>query len=191
MGVAILILGLAIFFAVHLAPIARPDIRAQWVGRLGEIGWKVAYSIASVVGFVLIVQGYRLAGQSPAFLWFSPGWTTHANNTLMIAALGVYLAGPFKGTVARFIRHPQLTGVKIWALAHLLANGALHQILLFGGFLAWAVASVVLINKRDGARVRPGPAARNRDLAHAGVTVAAFLIVALVHNWLGVYPFPG
>lgn len=188
---AILILGLAIFFAVHLAPVARPDLRARGVARLGEIGWKIAYSAASAIGFVLIVQGYGIARETPLFLWFPPAWTTHVNNTLMIAAVGVYLAGPFKGTVARAIRHPQLTGVKIWTLAHLIANGQLHQVLLFGGFLAWAVASVVLINKRDGARVRPEPAPRSRDLAHAGATVAAFLLVALVHNWLGVWPFPG
>ncbi len=188
---AILILGLAIFFAVHLAPIARPALRAQGVAKLGPIGWKIAYSVGSVIGLLLIVQGYGLARETPVFLWFPPAWTTHLNNTLMIAAIGVYIAGPFKGTVARAIRHPQLTGVKLWTVAHLLANGELRHLLLFGGFLAWAVASVVLINKRDGARVRPGPAPRNRDLAHAGASVAAFLIVALAHNWLGVWPFPG
>jgi uncharacterized membrane protein len=187
----ILILGLALFFASHLAPLARPDLRAAGVARLGAGGWKIAYTLAAAAGIVLIVLGYGAARDAPVDLWFPPTWTVHANNLLMVAALGVYIAGPFKGAAARAIRHPQLTGVKIWAVAHLLANGDLAALLLFGGFLGWAVASVVLINKRDGARAEPAPAPHSRDLGHAAATVATVGAVGWLHAWLGVWPFPG
>jgi uncharacterized membrane protein len=188
---AILILGLALFFASHLLPLARPDLRAAGVARLGTIGWKIAYSLVATAGIALIVHGYGAARDARVDLWFPPVWTVHLNNLLMVAALGVYIAAPFKGAVARAIRHPQLTGVKIWAVAHLLANGDLSALLLFGGFLGWAVASVVLLNKRDGARTMPGPAPRSRDVAHAAATLAAVGAVGWLHGWLGVWPFPG
>lgn len=186
---AILILGMLIFCGTHLAPIARPGLREAVVSRVGAAPWKIAYTLLALLGLMLIVRGYVSA--TPVQLWFPPPWTVHLNNLLMLVAVGIYLAGPFRGTAARAIRHPQLTGVKAWALAHLLVNGDLASVILFGGMLGWAVASVVLINKRDGARVKPEPGPRMRDLYHLGGALAGFLLIAYAHSWLGVWPFPG
>lgn len=187
---AILILGLALFCAVHLIPTARPQTRAALAARFGEGGFKIGYAAISLLGLLLMIHGYGAAAGG-TILWFPPPFLVHVNNLLMLIAVGIFIAGGFKGTVARVIRHPQLIGVKTWAIAHLLVNGDLRSLALFGGMLAWAVASVILINKRDGARVKPEPAPRTRDLAHAGATVVVFLAVMAAHNWLGVRPFPG
>ncbi|SDZ77980.1 NnrU family protein [Rubrimonas cliftonensis] len=187
---AILILGLALFCAVHLIPTARPHTRAALAERFGEGGFKIGYTVVSLIGLLLMIYGYGAAAGGP-ILWFPPPFLVHVNNLLMLVAVGIFIAGPFGGAVARAIRHPQLIGLKTWAIAHLLVNGDLRSLVLFGGLLAWAVVSVIMINKRDGARVKPEPAARTRDLAHAGAAVVVFLAVTAAHNWLGVWPFPG
>lgn len=188
---AILIFGVLLFSLAHLIPVARRDLRERAVARIGEIPWKLAMAAALVLSVVLMAQGYAAAGRSPVDIWYPPAWTRHLNNLLMLIAIGVYVAGAAKGTLSRRIRHPQLTGVKIWAVAHLLVNGDLGALVLFGGLLAWAVVTLILTNKRDGAWVRPPAGPRSRDLLHVGLTLAGFVLVALVHNWLGVYPFPG
>ncbi|MEL6482604.1 MAG: NnrU family protein, partial [Pseudomonadota bacterium] len=99
--------------------------------------------------------------------------------------------GGLKGHVASWIRHPQLTGVKIWAVAHLLVNGDLASVILFGGLLAWAVVALIMINKRDGKGPKPEPQGLKANLIHAGISVVAFLVITGVHNWAGVYPFAG
>lgn len=187
----ILILGLALWSLVHLAPAMAVERRAGLIARFGAGPYKAAAAVLLLLSVVMMVQGYQAAGAAPVYLWFAPPWMVHLNNLLMVLAFLVFGAGHAKANLRRVIRHPQLIGVKIWALAHLLVNGDLGSVVLFGGLLAWAVVSVIQLNKRDGEWVRPPESPRSRDLLHVALSLALFGVVALVHNWLGVWPFPG
>jgi uncharacterized membrane protein len=185
----LLVLGLALWFAAHGLKIHAPARRAALVAQYGEMPVKGAMALLLIVSVVLMVKGYQ--GADFVNLWFPPAWTVHLNNLLMLVALGVYTAAPFKGHVRHWIRHPQLAGVKIWALAHLLVNGDLASVVLFGGLLGWAVLAMIGINRRDGKGPKPAPGTMLGNLLHAGVTVVLLVAIGWVHNWLGVWPFPG
>ena len=118
----------------------------------------------------------------------------HINNLLMLLALWVWGSSAAKGAKAwpaYKIRHPQLTGFKIWTLAHLLVNGDLASVILFGGLLAWAVGSVILINRAEPDWTPPESAGQATYIRLAIITVVIFAVVAAVHMWIGVSPFPG
>jgi uncharacterized membrane protein len=185
----LLVLGLALWVAAHSVKIFAPARRTDLAARMGEAPVKGAVTLAILASVALMVIGYQQA----AFVnvWFPPTWTVHLNNLLMVLAVGIFLAGAFKGHVRHWIRHPQLVGFKTWAIAHLLVNGDLASILLFGGLLAWGVVSLIGINKRDGKGAKPGPGTVKGNLIHAGVTVVAFGGIAWVHDYLGVWPYPG
>ena len=122
-------------------------------------------------------------------LWYPPAFLSHVNNLLMLLAMYLFGLGAVKGRLAQLVRHPQLTAVKTWALAHLLVNGDLASILLFGGIMGWAVAEVVLINKAEPAWTPPETVNQRGDLLNVAYALTAFVVVAVVHNWLGYYPF--
>ncbi|MEL6578064.1 MAG: NnrU family protein [Pseudomonadota bacterium] len=185
----VLILGLALWFVSHLAkPMALP-FRTKIVEKAGEGAAKISMLVLTFAAIGLMIWGYK--GADFINIWFPPAWTVHLNNLLMLIAVVVYFAGGLKGHVASWIRHPQLTGVKIWAVAHLLVNGDLASVILFGGLLAWAVVALIMINKRDGKGPKPEPQGLKANLIHAGISVVAFLVITGVHNWAGVYPFAG
>jgi uncharacterized membrane protein len=146
-------------------------------------------AVLLVGSVVLMTIGYQRADF--VNVWYPPEFLRHVNNLLMVAAVGLFIAGNMKSAVRRYVRHPQLAGVKAWALAHLLVNGDLASIVLFGGLLAWAVVSLIGINKRDGKGPLPGEGTWLGAGIHAGVTLGLFVTIALVHNWLGVWPFGG
>lgn len=186
---ALLVLGLVLFALAHGLKIHAPAARARFAGQMGEMPVKLAATVALIAATALIVLGYQ---QAPFInVWTPPAFLTHLNNLLMVVAIGVFVAGGIKGHVRHWIRHPQLTGVKIWALAHLVVNGDLASILLFGGILAWAVAAMIGVNKRDGKGPKPGPGTMKGNLIHLGVTLALVVGVGMAHNWLGVWPFAG
>jgi uncharacterized membrane protein len=185
----LMILGLALWTAVHLAPCYLREPRQKAIDKIGEKGWKAVAALLLALSIVLIVQGWGPAA-AWGVVWTPPSFMTHINNLLMLGAFYVFGAGAAKANASRFIRHPQLTAVKIWALAHLLANGEVRSILLFGGLLAWAVVNVIALNKRDGKGPRPEPYPRRNDIRHAIVSLVLFVVVAAVHPWLfGVSPF--
>ncbi|MEM7500289.1 MAG: NnrU family protein [Pseudomonadota bacterium] len=185
----VLLIGLAVWFASHLAKPMGLPYRQAIAEKAGENAAKGAMLALTLAAVGLMIWGYKGAGF--VNVWFPPTWTVHLNNLLMIVAIVVFFAGAFKGHVASWIRHPQLTGFKIWAVAHLLVNGDLASIILFGGLLAWAVVALIMINKRDGKGPKPAPEGLKPNLIHAGVSVVAFLLITGIHNWAGVYPFAG
>jgi len=189
MGFVLLILGLALWFAAHGLKIHAPERRAALVRSYGEGAVKGGAAIALLASVALMVYGYQQAAWVQ--LWFPPAWTVHLNNLLMVVALGIYGAGAIPGHVRHWIRHPQLTGVKIWAVAHLLVNGHLAAVILFGGLLAWAVLALVGINRRDGKGPKPAAGSWTWDGIHLALTLALVGAVGWVHNYLGVWPFPG
>lgn len=168
----ILVLGLVLFLGVHLVPTA-PDVRAGLAARYGEAAFKIGFSILSLIGFALIVIGYHklqvMTGKNVQ-LWSPPDWTKHVAFLLMWPALIFLVAAYVPSRIRTALKHPMLVAIKTWALAHLIANGDLASLLLFGSFLAYAVYDRISV-KRRGA---PGP------LGHAVGSAKGDVIVVLV-----------
>jgi uncharacterized membrane protein len=143
-----LILGLAIFLGVHSVRIVAPAWRERMVARLGLGPWKGLYSLASLAGFVLIISGYGAARAQSALLYTPPPWTRYLALLLMLPVFALLLAAYLPGRIKSMAKHPMLVAIKLWAVAHLLTNGALADVLLFGGLLAWAVADRISVKRR-------------------------------------------
>lgn len=190
---AYLILGLLIFLGVHSLRIVADAWRTARIARSGENAWKGMYSLASAVGLGLIVWGYGMARAEPLALWPTPSWARHAAALLTLPAFILLVAAYVPGNrIKAAIGHPMVAGVKLWALAHLLANGSLADLLLFGGFLAWAVASFAAARRRDRAAGRTyAVLGWPRDAAVAAIGIAAWAGFAFWGHaaLIGVGPF--
>jgi uncharacterized membrane protein len=158
---SLLIAGLVLFLGVHSIAIVAPSLRARTIQRLGEGAWKGLYALISLVGFVLICYGFGLARQAPVVLYSPPIWLRHVALLIMLPVFPLALAAYLPGRIKTAAKHPMLAAVKFWALAHLLANGSLADVLLFGGFLAWAVADRISLKRRSAPQAPrtapPGP----------------------------------
>jgi uncharacterized membrane protein len=189
----VLVLGLVLFLGVHSVRIVADDWRGAQIAARGEGAWKGVYSLVSAVGLVLIVYGYGLARTAPVELWSPPVWTRHIASLLTLVAFVLLAAAYVPGTRIRAaVGHPMVAGVKVWAFAHLLSNGRLADLLLFGAFLAWSVvlyAASRRRDRRDGVRRVAGPVSRDALAVILGVGAwAAFAF--WLHAWLiGVRPF--
>ena len=188
-----LILGLILFLGLHSIRIVADSFRASTVARIGLNPWKGVYTIVSLAGFVLICYGYGLSRGEPGMLWVPPRWTNHVAALLMLVAFILIAAAYVPGNrIKARVGHPMVLGVKVWAFAHLLANGRIGDVVLFGAFLAWAVADYVSLRRRDRAAgtvvVTLGA---SRDIIAIVAGVAGYLVFALwLHLWLiGVKPF--
>lgn len=175
----LLLLGLALFAGLHLFKTPLRPARAAIVARIGEGAWKGLVAVGLVLSIFLMARGY--ASASAAVLWVAPTWFNAVVILGMMAAFVLFF-GSYPGSALRArLRHPQLTGVKIWAVLHLLANGDVRSLVLFGGLLAWAVAEVILINRRDGKPPLPpasGSAAKAWAAVPIGLLVWALVLVA-------------
>lgn len=188
-----LVAGLLLFLGVHSVRIVADPWRAAMRRRLGDGPWKGLYSLLSAAGLALIVLGYGAARQAPVLLWEPPLWSRHAAALLMLVSLVLLAAAyvPGNGIKAR-IHHPMVAGVKVWALAHLLANGTLADLLLFGAFLAWAVADFASARRRDraaGTIYTSGTLARTLVAVGAGFAAWAGLAFWAHGPLFGVRPF--
>jgi len=190
-----LVAGLVLFLGVHSVSVVAPGARDRWAARLGENPWKGIYSIVSLAGLVLIVLGYSAARQSPIVLYTPLTALRHLSALLMLPVFILLIAAYVPGRIRRAAKHPMLAAVKFWALAHLLANGTLADVLLFGGFLAWAVADRISVKRRAAAGLRVGPPVGtqgpDRDLmAVIGGLVVYGVFAGWAHGALfGVRPF--
>jgi uncharacterized membrane protein len=189
----LLILGLILFLGMHSVRVFADDWRSAQIGRVGQQAWKGIYSVLSLAGFVLLVWGYGEARSAPLVLWTPPAGLRHAASLLTLVAFVLLAAAYVPGTrIKRAVGHPMVAGTKAWALAHLLSNGTLADVLLFGGFLAWAVLLFIASRKRDrkaGTVYAVGPV--SRDVLAITVGVIAWAVFAFwAHAWLiGVRPF--
>ena len=151
----LLIVGLVLFLGVHSVAIVSPTLRARTIRRLGEGAWKGMYALVSLIGFVLICYGFGLAREAPVILYSPPTWLRHVALILMVPVFPLLVAAYLPGRIKTAAKHPMLAAVKFWALAHLLANGASADVVLFGGFLAWAVADRISMKRRSTPQVPP------------------------------------
>jgi uncharacterized membrane protein len=189
----LLMLGLALFLGVHSTRIVADSWRTATIARVGEKPWKGIYSLLSIAGFVLLVVGYGAARQSPVVLYAPPVWTRHLAALLTIPAFVLLAAAYVPGNaIKRAVGHPMMAGVKVWALAHLLANGTLADFLLFGTFLSWAVLGFIAARRRDrasGTTYPAGPGSRTAIAVVAGLVAWAVFAFALHRPLIGVAPF--
>lgn len=183
----LLIFGLALWAGVHFWKRIAPDHRAGF----GDKG-KMVVAIGSFIAIALMVVGYR--GWDGTVYWGRTPAMTGINNLLMVLAFYVYAVGapkPGKPRVwlGRKLRHPQLTAVSIWAVAHLLVNGDTPSFVLFGGLLVWAMAEIVMINRAVPEWTPPAGRAAKKELIPIVATIVVVIIVSLIHIWLGYNPF--
>jgi uncharacterized membrane protein len=191
----ILLLGLLLFLGLHSVRVFADGWRSRTMARLGPGAWKGAYTLISLLGFALLVWGYGLARQAPVVLWTPPAGMRHVASLLVLVAFVLLAAAYVPGnSIKARLQHPMVLATKTWAIAHLLANGTLADVLLFGSFLVWAVLVFRASRQRDRAQQIAYPAGR------AGATVLTvvlgFVAWALfafwAHAWLiGVSPFGG
>jgi uncharacterized membrane protein len=189
----VLIAGLVLFLGVHSTRIVADGWRAERIQRLGEGKWKGLYSLLSIVGLAMIVWGYGLARADPIVLWQPPLWTRHLAALLTLPVFVLIAAAYIPGThMKQALGHPMLIGIKLWAAAHLVANGTVADVILFGAFLAWAIFDFKAARGRDrAAAVRYPAGSAARDLIAIVVGLAIWVLFAFhLHGWLiGVRPF--
>lgn len=189
----VLVIGLLVFLGIHSARMFAPRWRADKTDTLALGLWKVIYSVIAIIGLVMIIWGYGQARLDPTWLWVPPVWTRHLAALLTIPAFILLVAAyvPHTHIKAR-VGHPMLLGAKFWAIAHLLANGTLADLVLFGGFLAWAVPLYIVSRKRDRAAGVLYPAGLiSRDAIAVFLGLGLWVVFALwLHGLLiGVRPF--
>jgi uncharacterized membrane protein len=182
-GLLVMILGLVLFVGIHLLTTQR-DLRARFVTSLGEGGYKGFYSLVSLAGLALIVWGfasYRAAGMT--YIWHPPAAFKHITEALMLPAVILVAASYIRGRIYAVLKHPMLAGVKLWAAAHLIANGDLGSIILFGSFLGWAVFDRISLKGRTDVGAPPIPVGGvGNDLIAVVVGIVAYLALGFVFH---------
>ena len=189
---AILILGLLIFLGVHSTRIFADSWRTAMVARRGPLPWKGLYALVSILGFIVLVVGFRMARRDTMVLYSTPSWMPHVTALLMVFSMILFVAAYIPGNwfKAKF-HHPQVLSVKTWAVAHLLSNGVAADVVLFGAFLVWAVLSFSAARRRDRANgtVYPPGNAIGTTITIAAGLVAWSVFALLLHGPLiGVRP---
>jgi uncharacterized membrane protein len=178
-----LMAGLVLWYVSHLMKRLAPGIRAA----LGDGPGKGIVSLLSFLSLYLIVRGFRAA--DVVVLWHPPAFLTHLNNLLMLVAVFLINLGYSRGVLRTKIRHPMLNAVKTWAIAHLLVNGDLASVILFGGIFVWALVDMILINRQEPAWNRPAPGPVRNDVIYGALSVVLYLAIGWVHTQLGYWPF--
>ena len=188
-----MIIGLIVFLGVHSVRIFADDWRSRTIARVGANRWKGVYALISVAGFALIAWGYGQARMDTTVLYSPPLFTRHIAGLLMLLSFVLVAAAYVPGNLFKAaVGHPMIAGVKVWALAHLLANGRVEDVILFSAFLAWAIADFRASRKRDRAAGTVYPAGnvtRTVITVVAGTAVWAAFAFGLHKVLIGVAPF--
>jgi len=185
-----LILGILIWSGVHLIPARGVRMRAAWIERIGEGPYKGLFALSLVGAITLMVTGWKSTG--PVAIYAPPEWGRWLANVAMFVSLVLFMGSNVPSNMKRFVRHPQLTGVAVWGVAHLFANGDLRSLVLFGGLALWAVIEIASLNQRDGAWEKPEPLPLAAEIKPLVAGVVAYALLVFVHPYLaGVSPFPG
>ena len=186
-----LIIGLIIFLGMHSISIVANDQRDALAAKLGPLGWRAVYSIVAIVGLYLIIRGYAAARLDPVVLYLPPVWTKHLVALLMLPVFVLLLAAYLPGKIKKALKHPLLVATKIWALSHLLANGMLAGVVLFGSFLAWADIDRISLKRRANRSTLSAPETKLNDVIAVVGGLGLYVVFALhLHRALfGVAPF--
>ncbi|MFO1426148.1 MAG: NnrU family protein [Steroidobacteraceae bacterium] len=186
-----LLLGMLVFLGVHSTSIVAPDWRKRMISRLGPGPWKGLYALGSLLGFVLLVSGYAATRAAPVPLYVPPASLRWATALLMLPVFPLFIATYLPGRIKAALKHPTLVATKLWAAAHLLSNGMLADVVLFGGFLAWAVLDRISVGRRPLTRARTAdipPAAADAIAVLLGLGLYAVFVAVLHARLIGVAP---
>jgi uncharacterized membrane protein len=186
----VLVLGLLLFFAIHSVGIVAPLWRERCVLRIGALSWRALYSLLSLAGLALIILGFARARLAPVVLYTPPALLHSLTRILMVPVFPLLFAAYLPGRIQSALRHPMLVAIKLWAVAHLLANGTVADVLLFGAFLAWAVLDRIAVKRQPPRAVPAAPRKPWNDLLAVVLGLALYaLVVAGLHLRLfGVSP---
>jgi len=185
MEITTLIIGLILLLGIHSVSIVSVSWRDTVVARIGQAPWQAVYSVVAIAGLTLVVWGYGMARQSPTILYIPPSWLRDVAVLLMVPVFPLVFAAYLPGRVKAVMKHPMLVATKLWAAAHLLANGSLADVLLFGSLLAWAVADRVSVKSRSPRDLPAAPPSRWNDplAVFVGLSLYAGFLLG-VHQWL-------
>ena len=183
-----LTLGVLLWSFLHFVPAVAVGFRKNLVASMGEKPYKGVFALFMVLSLYLVISGWR--STIPENLYLPPLWGRHATSLLVLIGFIFFAASHHATNLKRIVRHPQLTGVACWGIGHLLANGEARSIVLFGGLALWAIIEIFLLNRRDGAWVKPDPVPRKKDIILVVSGLVVYAVVAVSHQWLfGVSPF--
>ena len=185
-----LLLGLVLFFGMHTMSIVALPLRDKLAAK-SEFGWKLVYGVVSLIGLILMSRGYADLRLTPTILYVAPVWLYHVVAVLLLPTFILFVAPYFPGRISSVTKHPQLVAVKLWAMSHLLVNGTLADLLLFGSFLLWAVAVRISMKRRATRAVPAMPASKANDIIAVvlGLIVYAATVLWLHEMLFGVRPF--
>lgn len=182
-----LILGVALWSGVHLIPALWTSIKSQLIHRWGENGYKGAFSLLIIISVTLMVIGWR--STDPHYLYAPPDWAGSTAALLMLNAFVLIVAANHPSRLKRIIRHPQLTGVLLWSIAHLIANGDTRSLILFGGMGLWSLLEIRLINAREGAWIKPDAPSMLIEFRGLAIGLVIFFVALFLHPYFaGVSP---
>lgn len=182
-----LITGVLLWSLVHLMKSVTPGLRASIQSAIGEGPHKGLVALLLLVSLALMIFGWR--SSTPEFVYDPPTWGRHANMALMFVAILLIGAAQGASRIRQWIRHPMLTGVLIWAIGHLLANGDNKSLVLFGGLGLWALISIITISRNEGVWVKPAKIASvGRELLSLAIVTILYVILMFIHPWIAGVP---
>lgn len=179
----LLTLGVILWALVHLSPSVAPSCKQALVSKAGENGYKGIFTLLVLIALGLIIFGWRSIDQ-PHYLYTLPLWTRHLGMLLVLLGFILFVASGQPSRIKQYLRHPQLTGLILWAGAHLLINGDSRSLVLFGGLGLWAILEIIFINRRDGEWVKPETPPLGQDIKILVIAVVVYTAVAWAHPWL-------
>ncbi len=178
----LLILGVLLFAGVHLVPALAPGLRAAWLGKMGEGGYKGTFSLLLVASFALMTFGWKTA---EATVLYSPSLALRQPGiALLILAFILLVAGSRNSRLRQWVRHPQLTGVLLWAVAHLLMNGDSRSLVLFSGMAIWSCVEIIAISKREGVWIKGDVPSIGADVLTVVIALVAVIAVMFAHPYI-------
>jgi uncharacterized membrane protein len=185
----LLMVGVLAWSLIHLVPSGAPGLRKKLVSGIGEMAYKVVFTLLIIGAILLMVQGWKLSGETA--LYAAPDWGGIVTLLLMLGTSITFFAPYMTNNLSRLLRHPQLSGIILFGIGHLAAVGNLRSVVLFGGLALWAVLEILLINRREGVWVKPQPATRREDFKLFLAGLGFFMIFMFTHQGLfGVSPVP-
>lgn len=186
----LLVLGLALFFLLHMVPIFAREARGSVISRIGTLPYKGLFAVASISSLFLVYKGWTLS--DPVLLYEAPRWAFHTASLFVLVGFILFIASNAPTNIRRGIRHPQLTAIIFWSAGHLMVNGDTRSLLLFGGFLIWSLVTILGTNHRDGAWEKPAPVGTGKDIVTVLISLLLYGVFAIwIHEWLiGVSPIP-
>lgn len=188
---SLLVLGIVIWSLIHFIPSVAVNFRSRMVQRTGIVAYKGIFGAVIVASMLCVVYGWKAASIEPVFT--PPVWGAHVTVALTFFAFVLLFAPYMENSFSRILRHPQLSGVFLWAVGHLFSSGEKRAVVLFAGFAVWAILEIVLINRREGAWTKPAPASLMANFRLLLTGAGFFALFLYTHNWLfgvGALPNP-